>query len=65
MVTSCLFVDNDPEVGEIRVDEDDEVEFFDGQRWRRHADLPPDDPYTLFRNDDDPPEVTKDVTPES
>jgi hypothetical protein len=52
---------DDPETGAVRFGEDDEVEVFDGQQWRCYRDLPPEDLYTLFRND---PE-TRDVKPEA
>lgn len=47
----------------VRFGEDDEVEVFDGQQWRRYRDLPPEDLYTLFRND--PQGTTRDVRPEA
>jgi hypothetical protein len=45
-------VNNEPEAGEIRFDDDDQVEVFDGARWRRYRDLPPEDQRTLFRDDE-------------
>lgn len=52
-----------PEVGTPRFGVNDEVEVFDGQQWLRYRDLPPEDPYTLFRND--PQGTTRDVKPEA
>lgn len=46
-----LGVEDNLEPGQVRFGDDDEVEVFDGQRWRPYRELPPDDLYTLFRND--------------